>query len=317
VSARRSTGVALVALGAAIWGLDGVIRAPLLEHWSTWTIVLYEHVILTAIALPYLWTRRHELHGLSGRAKLSILIVGWGGSALATLAFTSAFRHGNPTVVVLLQKTQPLWAVGVAALWLGERPRRRLAAVAIPALIGAYLLSFGWMAPDAAFSGAAGTAALLALVAAALWGSATAFGRRALAEVGPNVLTGLRVTVALPLLLVIAAVNGALAAPAGADGGDWTRIVLVALLPGLLALLLYYRGLERIPASVATFAELAFPATSVIAGMIFLDVTVSAVQLVGFAIVWLSILSLHGDAVRVPGLRALGAARTARAARAQ
>src|SRR3954468_22538171 len=275
----RSAGVALVATGAAIWGLDGVIRAPLVHTWSSWTIVFYEHVLLTLVVAPFLWTRRRAIGRLSARGWLSVIAVAWGGSALATLAFTSAFQHGNPTVVVLLQKTQPAWAVLAAAVVLSERPRRRLGLIALPALFGVYLLSFGWMSPSTALADGHAEPILLALAAAALWGSATAFGRRALHEVAPNVLTGLRFTIALPLLLVLAATHSALLAPAGATGGDWLRIVLVALFPGLIALVLYYRGLERIPASVATFAELAFPATSLLAGWIFLDATVTVEQL--------------------------------------
>jgi drug/metabolite transporter (DMT)-like permease len=296
----RSTGVVLVAAGAAIWGLDGVIRAPLVKDWSTWTIVLYEHVLLTLVVLPFLWTRRHDIGGLSRRGWLSVLAVAWGGSALATLAFTSAFQHGNPTVVVLLQKTQPVWAVLAAAIVLGERPRRRLGLLALPALFGVYLLSFGWMSPSTALADGHAEPILLALAAAALWGSATAFGRRALQEVTPSVLTGLRFSVALPLLFVLAVTHSALGPPAAATAGDWLRVVLVALFPGLIALLLYYRGLERIPASVATFAELAFPATALVAGWVFLGATVTWEQMLGFAIVWATILALHSDDARAP-----------------
>jgi drug/metabolite transporter (DMT)-like permease len=114
------------------------------------------------------------------------------------------------------------------------------------------------------------------------------------------VITGLRFTVALPLLFVLALTHSALAAPAGATGGDWLRVVLVALFPGLVALVLYYRGLQRVPASVATFAELAFPATSLLAGWAFLDATVTAEQLLGFAIVWVCIFALHADDAKAP-----------------
>ena len=293
--AGRSAGVALVAAGAALWGLDGVIRAPLLDRWSTWTIVLYEHVLLSALVAAGLWRARGALSRITPRGWLSVLVIAWGGSALATLAYTSAFKHGNPTVVVLLQKTQPLWAVFAAALVLGERPRRRLATIALPALFGTYLLSFGWSSPVDAMRGGAGGSVALALVAAGLWGASTAFGRRALAEARPGVVMGLRFTVALPLLAALALANDAAAPPAAASAGDWLRIVLVALVPGLIALALYYRGLDRIPASVATFAELAFPATSIVAGYLFLDATLSADQLLGFAIVWLSILALHRE----------------------
>ena len=61
--------VALVALGAALWGLDGVLRQPLVvagegaATWSAWTIVFYEHIILTAVVLQLEETRmsRHSL----------------------------------------------------------------------------------------------------------------------------------------------------------------------------------------------------------------------------------------------------------------
>src|SRR5207302_1634131 len=47
--------VALVAIGAALWGTDGAFRQPLVAfpaRWSPYTIVLYEHVILTAVVAP-------------------------------------------------------------------------------------------------------------------------------------------------------------------------------------------------------------------------------------------------------------------------
>src|SRR6202011_3280534 len=37
------------------------------------------------------------------------------------------------------------------------------------------------------------------------------------------------------------------------------NLLAIALVPGLLALLLYYRALSKTPASLATIAEMAFP----------------------------------------------------------
>lgn len=291
-------GVALIAAGAAMWGADGALRAPLVSHWSPWTIVLFEHLILTAVVAPRLVRGRAAIARIPWRAWLAVLGVAWGGSALATLAFTFAFQFGNPDVVILLQKSQPLWALGVAALVLGERPRVRLVPVAIAALAGTYLLSFGALQPGAAFSGAEGKAALLALVAAALWGSATVLGRTALRHVEPDLLTGLRFSCALPLLAVIAATQGALAPPPLATSTDWTRLVLLALVSGLIGMVLYYRGLRRTPASIATFAELAFPASALVINYLVLGATVDGVQLAGFFILWATIATLHWVPVR-------------------
>ncbi len=298
--------VALVALGAALWGLDGVLRQPLVvagegaATWSAWTIVFYEHIILTAVVLPILIRYRRDLRLLDGRDWLCVVAIAWGGSALATLAFTAAFSYGNPDVVVLLQKTQPAWAMLAAAVVVAEWPAPQTALLLIPAAIGTYLLSFGTSSPATAFAGSAGKAALLALVAALLWGAATAFGRRALRHIDSPFLTALRFSIALPLLFAIAADHHALAPPAGAPAGDWLRLPAIALIPGLIAMLLYYRGLRSTPAPVATLAELAFPATALIVNYLFLDATLSGVQLLGFAILWGTIALLHRAPVRVP-----------------
>jgi drug/metabolite transporter (DMT)-like permease len=296
-------GVALVAAGAALWGFDGALRQPLVApsgRWSPYTIVLYEHVLLTAMVAPLLLRHRHGLRLLDRGGWLAALGIAWGGSALATLAFTTAFEYGNPDVVVLLQKTQPLWALSAAALVMGERPRRALVWFVLPALLGAYLLSFGDMAPAEAFSGARGRAAVLALVAAALWGSATALGRRALVDIEPQLVTAVRFTLALPLLAAIALYEGVVAPPAAAHGSDWPRLVALALVPGLAGLLLYYRGLERTPASVATFAELAFPATTLVVNYVWLGASIAGLQLLGFGILWATIALLHRLPVALP-----------------
>jgi drug/metabolite transporter (DMT)-like permease len=51
-----------------------------------------------------------------------------------------------------------------------------------------------------------------------------------------------------------------------------------------VALFIYYKGLENTSASVATLAELGFPMAAIFVNWIFLDATLSAVQLLGVAI---------------------------------
>jgi hypothetical protein len=51
---------------------------------------------------------------------------------------------------------------------------------------------------------------------------------------------------------------------------------------------------------VATFAELAFPATALVVNYVVLDVSVSASQLLGFGILWATIAALHRLPVALP-----------------
>lgn len=286
------TGVLLVALGAALWGTDGVLRVPLLREMSPAAIVLGEHLILLLYSVPAVVLGWGALRRLDGRGWGALLVIGWGGSALATLLFTAAFAAGDPTVAILLQKTQPIFAIGLAHIVLGERLKLAYWPLFAAALVGAYLVSFGDLSPFSALGSEATAGALLAVGAAALWGASTALGRFVLRDVPFHALTGARLLLALAPLTVIALAQGAFGEMGAGFGSQPGRLILLALIPGLLGLLLYYRGLSSTRASHATLAELAFPATAVALNWALLGVGVNAGQVVGFFLLWAAIYAL-------------------------
>ena len=278
--------VLLVALGAAMWGTDGILRVPLLEVASPSQIVLLEHLVLLLYSVPAVVLGWRFFRGLGMAQWISLLVIGWGGSALATLLFTKAFAVGNPTVVILLQKTQPLFAIVLAAVLLRERLGWAYWPCFAVAMIGAYLISFGNLDAFAALGSAELLAAALALGAALLWGSSTVLGRLVLKDMPFHALTGARLLLAAPLLVVIVVIQDAVGGLGSAFASEPCRVILLALIPGLLGLLLYYRGLTGTRASYATLAELAFPATAVVLNWTFLGVGVSANQVLGFVLLW-------------------------------
>jgi drug/metabolite transporter (DMT)-like permease len=278
--------VLLVALGAAMWGTDGILRVPLLEVASPSQIVLLEHLVLLLYSVPAVVLGWRFFRGLGMAQWISLLVIGWGGSALATLLFTKAFAVGNPTVVILLQKTQPLFAIVLAAVLLRERLGWAYWPCFAVAMIGAYLISFGNLDAFAALGSAELLAAALALGAALLWGSSTVLGRLVLKDMPFHALTGARLLLAAPLLVVIVVIQDAVGGLGSAFASEPGRVILLALIPGLLGLLLDYRGLTGTRASYATLAELAFPATAVVLNWTFLGVGVSANQVLGFVLLW-------------------------------
>ena len=284
--------VLLVAVGAAMWGTDGILRVPLLEVASPSQIVLLEHLILLLYSVPAVVLGWRFFRGLGAAQWVALLIIGWGGSALATLLFTTAFDVGNPTVVILLQKTQPLFAIALAAILLRERLGWAYWPCFAVAMVGAYLISFGDLSPFGALGSAEAIAAALALGAALLWGSSTVLGRLVLKDMPFNTLTGARLLLAVPLLAGIVIAQGSVGGLAAGFASEPGRVILLALIPGLLALLLYYRGLTGTRASYATLAELAFPATAVVLNWTFLGVGVSANQVLGFVLLWSAVFVL-------------------------
>jgi drug/metabolite transporter (DMT)-like permease len=286
---KQSNGLLWVALGSSLWGTDTVLRRPLTGAFSSVQIVLLEHLILTAVLLPVWW---RALRGLSRRQWAAILGIAWGGSALGTLFFTESIRIGNPTTTVLLQKTQPIVAVVLASIILRERfGGRRWLWLAV-ALAGTYLVSFGAVPPGRLVGGAR-LAALLALGAAALWGASTVLGRFLLQEIAFPSLTALRIVVAFPLLLVLAWLRPH-AWPA-VTANQVLFLVTLSLVPGLAALLIYYRGLRQTRASLAAVAELCFPATAALLNWIAFGAGVSKVQAGGFILLWIAILAIRRE----------------------
>jgi drug/metabolite transporter (DMT)-like permease len=323
VGGFAGAGVLLVALGAAVWGTDTVLRAPLSAAFVPVLLVLGEHLVLALYAVPAVVLGWREISTLDAPRWGALLVVGWGGSAVATILFTAglfaAFQAGEGSVntVLLLQQTQPLFAIAAAAVVLGERLTVLYVPIFAVAALGAYLLAFGdligepggLLAPFTQVGRARLEFALAALGAAALWGTSTAMGRYLSGRLSFPTLTGARFLTALPLLLLWAAFTVPDAAESFAAGLAEPQVarnlVLLALFPGLLGLLVYYRGLRSTPASYATLAELAYPATGVTLNWLLLGQPLTVAQGVGVVFVVGAIVAMNRvkSGVRQRGVR--------------
>lgn len=298
---RLGVGFLLVAAGAALWGTDGLFRRALAFELPAPVVVFWEHVILVAVTLPLLLRFLRNRPGLKPNDVVALLFVGAGASAVATILFTQAFTYGDPTTPLLIQKTQPVIAVLGAYLLLGERLLPRYGWYFLFAVSGAYLISF----PDPTSVSVSRLApALLALGAAALWGMGTVLGRHLTRTIATNELTALRFAIGLPTAFLILLLRNETTAAMDVSFSDFGALVLLSLVPGLAALLIYYRGLSTTPASSATLAELAFPLTAILIGWSVFDTVPTATQWVGIAVLLATILVMSRAANR--GREALG-----------
>jgi drug/metabolite transporter, DME family len=290
-------GVALVSVAAALWGTDALFRRPLAQSTTATTIVFGEHVVLVLVTLPFLVPSLVALRRAGVRHLAAAIAVGAGASATATILFTQAFVHGNPITPVVLQKVQPLVAVAGAWLVLGEEPRRRFAWFLLPALAGVWLIAFP-RPFDVSASGL--TPILEALGAAVLWGLGTVFGRYLGRELAFEQVTTVRFgfgfvasAVALPLV----------GAPAYSSVHDSLWIAVLALVTGAIALALYYYGLRRTPAMLASLGELAFPVTASLVGYVAFGATLRWTQWLG-VLCTVAVVSLlpvrRNEIVKVP-----------------
>jgi DME family drug/metabolite transporter len=268
-------GVVLVAAAAVMWGTDALFRRPLAHSTSAATIVFGEHVLLVLLTLPLLVPALRSLFRAGARYVVAAVAVGAGASAVATILFTQAFVHGDPITPVVLQKVQPLVAIVGARIVLGEEPRRRFAWFLLPALAGVWLIAF----PHPFDVHARGLTPMAeALGAAVLWGLGTVFGRYLTRRISFEQVVTLRFSFGLVASAAALPIVGA-SAYAGAHDSLW--IAYLALVTGAAALTLYYYGLRRTPAMVASLAELAYPVTAVIVGYVAFGATLRWTQWLG------------------------------------
>ncbi len=289
-SVGRRDATVFVALAAATWGLDGLLRKPLANDLDAGTVVLWEHVIALLVLAPVIPRALRAFARAGLRAQVAVVLVGVGASAVATALFTESFKlaiASNDFVTPLvLQKLQPLFAIALAVVILRERLRLPYAIFALPALAGAWLLTF---ADPFHVTVAALQPALYAVGAAALWGAGTVLGRLLATTIEPRDITTLRFVFGFLGAIVVVQVTGAQVAPGWHNA---VGLILLALIPGLFALELYYWALARTAAARATLAELAFPVTAALVGVVVQHTHLDGSQWIGMAVIVGAVLAL-------------------------
>jgi drug/metabolite transporter (DMT)-like permease len=232
---------------------------------------------------------------MSARGWLALALVAFTGGLLGTVAIVKALflvDFNQLSVVVLLQKLQPLFALALAAILLGERVSARFLAAAVVALGGAYLLTFGLSTPDATADGISLQAALLAILAAVAFGSATVLGKMLLGSLDFKDATFARYGMTSAMALVYLLVRGIGLPFASVTGANWVMILVISLTTGSGAIFLYYYGLTRVRASVATICELCLPLTAVLLDYVVNDSVLGPWQWLGAALLVGAILRI-------------------------
>lgn len=285
-------GTFLVILACLLWGMDTLIRYPLVERGiNPITIVFYEHCILTLIFSLGLIPNIKRIGELKLSDVFSFLIIGGVGSAIATVAFTESFQYLNPSLVILLQKLQPVVAIILAAVVLKEEIQKQFLIWAAVCLVGGLLISspdierfyilmvnnFGAVSSDVALKGYG-----LVGVSIVGWGATTVFGKRlSLAGFETKSIMAGRFLTGLIVLIPFVQWNRSLVLP---NGDDYLRILIMVLISGAMAMWLYYQGLKRLSAKTTAIAEMFFPFFAIIVNWVFLGKQLSELQLVGGAI---------------------------------
>jgi drug/metabolite transporter (DMT)-like permease len=276
------TGPIFIIIAATLWAFDGLIR----QHLYTLppiTIIFFEHLIGLIILTPFVFKYVLQTKLEKRDFWLAVLVALLSG-LLGTLWFTTALgkvHFISISVVFLLQKLQPIFAITTAAIFLKEKFENKYIKWALLSLISAYFVTF----PNGIVNLSTGegtiVAALYALGAAFAWGSSTTFSKMLLTRVRAEVSTFYRflftLIFSLPVLFLFGnSFSGSgLALPSITQFGF---LVLIAVSTGMVALLIYYKGLSKTPVHISTILELTFPFIAILLDFIVNHTVLSALQ---------------------------------------
>ncbi len=288
-------GAMAICVAATLWGLDGVVLTPRLYSLDIGLVVFIFHALPFLLMNIFMYREyRHIRHFSSGDVLMFFLLSLLGG-AVGTLAIVKALFLVNfkaLTVIVLLQKLQPVFAITLAALILGEKLKRNFLLWSALAIVAGYFLTFGFRLPDFQSGNNTALAAGFSLLAAFAFGSSTVFSKKVLRKYSFFTATFYRYAFTSIIMLLFVLSTGTLNHIPEITGFQWSIFVVIGITTGSGAIFLYYFGLTRIRAMLATICELCFPVSAILFDYMVNNRILSFVQWISALVLVFAILKL-------------------------
>lgn len=291
-------GAILISLSAILWGFDGVVLTPRLGNLNISFVVFVLHLFPFLIMNLFLFKRYKLLKSLSLNETIALFGVAVFGGALGTIAIVKALflvNFQSLSVVILLQKLQPLFAILLAAIFLKERFGKNFLLWASLAIVAGYFLAFGFNLPKFHENQNILMASLFSILAALSFGSSTVFSKRLLQKLDFISAAFFRYGLTTLLMLILVISNGHLFEFGTITPLNWWIIGIISLTTGSGAMIMYYFGLKYVRAIISAISELFFPLSAVLFDYIFNKHMLSPVQWISAGIMIFAIVRLNTD----------------------
>ena len=175
---------------------------------------------------------------------------------------------------------------------LRERIRPLFWLYALIALFGGYILSFGFSIAEISLANNTVLISLYAISAAFLWGTCTVVGKRLVDRLGFKFTTAIRLFAGFLILFFIMLFTDLFDAVSLVNVKFLLFFVYIGLITGFLSLLIYYIGMLKTKAHIATIAELGMPISAVFFNWLWLKETISFNHVIGALMVIGSIVMM-------------------------
>lgn len=291
-----------ICIAAGLWGVDGIVLTPNLYQLKPGYVVFMIHFIPFLFMSVFMAGQFKKMKDFGSKDWLAFLLIGLTGGSFGTLAIVKALflvHFQKLTIVVLLQKLQPLFAIFLAAIFLKEKLTARFKILAVLSILSAYFMSFGYHLPEFSTENNALVAYFYAAVAALFFAGGTVISRYLSLNHDFKTSTFYRYGFTSAIMLVFVLMTGDWTQIQVTQPNQWITFLIIAFTTGSGAIFLYYYGLKKVTASVSTICELCFPLAAVVLDLILHGNQLGVIQWLSAGILVLAILLITRDYSKV------------------
>lgn len=276
-----------IVTAAALWGMQGIVLLPSLNNLPVDFVVFFSYA-LPFIIMNFIFFKEYKnFRYFCLKDILALSLIGLLGGIIGTMAIVKALflvNFNNLSVVVLIQKTQPIFAVIMARILLKEKVGKIFYVWAIIVMVGVYFMTFGFYLPEISLNDNMLMAGLLAIVSAACFASNTVFGRYLSKNLSYITITfyryGFTTIFGLFFMYFLSGFTGF----EKLTSFNWLIFFIIVLTSGPISMFIYYFGLKYVKASTSSICELSLPITAVILEYIIYGGILGPVQWCGAAV---------------------------------
>ena len=260
-------------LSLLIFGTNGLYVARLSLPGSR--IVLFR-TLIGGPALTLLVLLRGGFDRDAVRSELKPLLLGGAALGLNWVALFGAYRALNVSLATLIYYTGPMLVMLFSPLLFGEALTKRKLAAVVTAAVGLLLISGSVAAGGSSLPGL-----LTAVCSALLYASLIVFNKR-ITKTGGLQTAAVELDIAFLVVLLYVLLTGGLPHPTRAE---LPVLLLLGLVNTGLAYLLYFSGLQRLPAQSVALISYVDPVSALFFSAVFLHESLTAPQLLGAVLI--------------------------------
>jgi len=291
------------------WAVDLIVRYPLTLKLNFVHIVFLESLVGLLVLSPWFIKKGFsELKSLTRTDWLLGVYIGGIAMTVGGYLFNVSIQKATPGTFSFFQVFQPLFVVYAAWIFLKERIDNLYFFWGVWVTLSAVLmysqdLELMFSNPEL---GAHPKDIMIALGAMLLWGLSTIAAKKLLLTHNPLTVVSLRWFFAFIFSVVFMIFEGQSMDFNVVLAPDFLlRIFFISAIAGIFSMLLYYKGLQNLPAGKVSFLELSYPALGMLFSSLYtfeglgLLQTLGALSLSGFIIMMI----LRNENVSIPGAK--------------